>query len=95
VKESDYFYEAVLWAVENGITLGTSATVFSPKNTCSTAHMITFLYRTLGIGSDGWYKDAAAWAQNEGLLTGTGANVVPGENCPRANVVTFLYRKLA
>jgi len=94
VKESDYFYEAVLWAVENGITLGTSATAFSPKNTCSTAHMVTFLYRTLGIGSDGWYKEAAAWAEKEGLLTGTGANVIPSENCPRSNVVTFLYREL-
>ena len=92
VKKSDYFYEAVLWAVENGITMGTRTNEFSPKNTCSTAHIVTFIYRTLGIGSDGWYKEAAAWAEQEGLLTGTGANVLPREDCPRANVVTFIYR---
>lgn len=92
VKESDYYYKAVLWAVEEGITAGTSAAEFSPKANCSSAHIITFLYRATGQGSDGWYKEARDWAKAEGLLDGTGISVDPNELCPRGAVVTFLYR---
>ena len=92
VKSGDYYYDAVLWAVENGITAGTSDTTFSPNNTCSSAHIITFLYRAEDIGDNGWYEEAKSWAQKEGLLNGTNMNVSPDENCPRAAVVTFLER---
>ena len=95
VKESDYFYEAVLWAVENGITLGTSETAFTPYQTCSTAHILTFLYRTLHPGKDGWYQEAADWAASHGLLRGVPLKIAPGVDCPRADVVTFLFRELA
>lgn len=92
VKKSDYYYKAVLWAVEQGITAGTSAAEFSPKANCSSAHIITFLYRATGQGKDGWYKEARDWAIAEGLLDGTGLEVNPSELCPRGAVVTFLYR---
>ncbi len=94
VNETDYFYKPVLWAVENGITEGTNAekTHFSPWMTCSTAHIITFLYRSLGIGPDGWYQEAGDWANSISLLRDTGLLCDPFENCPRAAVVTFLYR---
>ena len=92
VSKEDYFHKAVIWALENGITAGTSANEFSPKATCSSAHIITFLYRAAGIGSDGWYREARGWAMLEGLLDGTGIKVAPDENCPRGAVVTFLHR---
>ena len=95
VKESDYYYKAILWAVENNITLGTDDTHFSPAQTCSTAHIITFLYRAMGIATDGWYEEAAAWAKNAGLLNGIDLEVSPSVNCPRADVVLYLYRELA
>jgi hypothetical protein len=95
VKESSYYYKPVLWAVEKGITNGTDATHFTPDQTCSTAHIITFLYRTLGIGPDGWRDGvAAAWAQGAGLLDGLSIEVAPGVFCPRCDVVLFLYRQL-
>ena len=92
VKESDYFYKAILWAVENGVTAGTSADTFSPNSTCSSAHIITFLYRALGIGEDGWYQEARGWAIGAKLAEGTGITISPDEQCPRAAVVTFLNR---
>ncbi|MBQ9412103.1 MAG: InlB B-repeat-containing protein [Oscillospiraceae bacterium] len=95
VKEGDYYLTPVLWAVEKGITSGTQADKFSPEQSCSTAHLITFLYRALGVGTDGWYSDAAAWARDNNLLDDTGATVHPGEVCNRAQAVTFLYRAIA
>ena len=95
VPENAYYTNAVLWAVEKGITKGSSATTFNPDQTCSTAHILTFLYRAFGIGADGYYQDAAKWANDENLLKDTGVTVDPTEDCSRANVVTFLYRKLA
>jgi len=92
VKESDYFYKAVLWAVESGITNGTSATKFTPDQTCSTAHIITFLYRTIHEGKDGWYKEAADWAKKNDLLTESGLTVDPAVPCPRGAVVTFMSK---
>ena len=81
--------------MEKGITSGTSATEFSPKVNCSSAHIITFLYRAAGIGSDGWYEEARLWAEEGGLLNGTNLEVSPKEDCPRKAVVTFLYRFIA
>ncbi|MBE6996654.1 MAG: S-layer homology domain-containing protein, partial [Ruminococcaceae bacterium] len=92
VKESDYYYKPVLWAVEKGITVGTDATHFTPEQTCSTAHIITFLYRTLNPGQDGWYAVAEGYARGKGLLDGLTLKVEPGVDCPRRDVVLFLYR---
>jgi len=92
VRPEDYFFKPVLWAVEKGIIFGTDETHFSPKQTCSTAHIITMIYRALGIGPDGWYQEAGDWANGSGLLNGTGLLVDPAENCPRSAMVTFLYR---
>ena len=95
VKETSYYYKPILWAVEKGITNGTDATHFTPDQTCSTAHIITFLYRTLGIGTNGWYEEGGAWAKGAGLLDGLNTEVAPGVECPRCDVVLFLYRQLA
>ena len=95
VKETDYFYKAVLWAVEQGIVKGTDATHFTPDQTCSTAHIVTMLYRALGVGTDGWYEEAGAWATELGLLVDTGLIVDKDVDCPRCAIVTFLYRTLA
>ncbi len=93
VAETDWFYEPVLWAVEKGITEGTSPTAFSPKNPCRYDHILTFIYRAVGAGEDGWYMEAYNWAVSCGLIEGT----YSGEfeltaGCPRANVVEYLFR---
>ena len=93
VPAGQYYSKAVLWAVENGITDGVDDTHFAPNDTLSTAHIITFLYRTLGIGADGWYQEAGNWAVSKNLLEGTGLTVDPKVNCPRSGVVLFLYRE--
>ena len=94
VKTTDYYYKAVLWAVEKGITVGADATHFSPGQTCSTAHIITFLYRAMEEGPDGWYEEAGAWAMGHNLLADTNLTVSPKVGCPRGAVVTFLFRAL-
>ncbi len=96
VKESEYFYKPALWAFEKGITLYASTTnkTFAPYQTCSTMHIITFLYRSVFPGEDGWGENgpAKAWAFQNGLPSDTDLYIQIGENCPRAAVVTFLYR---
>ncbi len=92
VKETDYFYKAVLWAVEQGITKGTGEDSFSPAQTCSSAHIITFLYRALGVGADGWGAESRDWAFGEDLTAETGLEIDKEEDCPRSAVVAFLYR---
>ena len=104
VKSGDYFYKPVLWAVENGITNGTSATAFSPNDLCTRGHVITFLWRYLGKpgtleGSAlaaslprGYYTEAVAFADEMGLLAGTAQAFEPNANCPRADIVLYLYR---
>ena len=103
VKESDYFYKSVLWAVEQGITNGTSATEFSPAQTCSNAHILTFVWRCLGKpeatedspGKD-WYSDAYAWAERRGDLEAPGIwSDSLMSICPRCDVVYYLWRALA
>ena len=93
VFTSDYYYKPILWAVEQGVTAGTSDYTFSPDETCSSAHIITFLYRAEHKGGNGWYEEAKSWASDNGLLSGTGIRVSPDENCPRGAVVTFLERE--
>jgi|GEM_PF-6183157 len=88
VKESDYFYKPVLWAVEKGITEGTSATTFSPARACSYAHILTFIYRAVGAGADGWYNKAIDWAVKTGIAEGVAQ---PMADCPRKDVVLYLF----
>ena len=96
VKTSDYYYQPVLWALEQGITNGTSASTFSPNATLTRGHIVTFLWRTTGrpgeTGAGQWYTDAVNWARTSGLLDGTAAVFDPINNCPRSDVVTYLYR---
>ncbi|MBQ6755411.1 MAG: S-layer homology domain-containing protein [Oscillospiraceae bacterium] len=93
----DWYKKAVQWAVEQGITNGTSDTTFSPDNACSVAEVITFLYRAAGspgTGGDTWYSGAMNWAKTSGLVQNTswdGSD--PFVNCPRADIVTYLYRQ--
>lgn len=99
VKSTDWFFKAVLWAVENGITSGTSATTFNPTGTCQNSHILTFLWNSLGqpgkteaYAGKQWYDDAFNWAKTEGLLKDIpGADIVTNP-CPRKNIVTFMYR---
>ena len=106
VHYGDYFYQAVLWAVENGITMGTSATTFSPDATVTRAQVVTFLWRANGqpaawnsgftdVSTDAYYAKAVAWAVENGITTGTGFGVFSADAaCTRAQIVTFLYRYL-
>ncbi len=90
--EADYYKKAIQWAVENGITKGVDSTHFSPNGTLSIAHMVTFLYRTLGIGTDGWYSEAANWALNINLTEDVTYTINPNIDCPRYAVVLMLWR---
>ena len=105
VLDGSYYYEAVLWAVENGITVGTSATTFSPELTCSRAHIVTFLWRAANspsvktdnpftdVAADAYYIDAVLWAVKHKITAGTTLSTFsPDEGCTRAQIVTFLYR---
>ena len=97
VKDTDYFYKPVLWAVENGITNGMTATTFGPETTCTSAHVVTFLWRANGSpavegAGTGWYDAPVAWAKNKGLLDGTAVAFDPNNQSPRADIVTYLYR---
>ncbi|MBS4879887.1 MAG: S-layer homology domain-containing protein [Firmicutes bacterium] len=104
VAEDAYYAQAVLWAVENGITKGTSETTFSPDQTCTRAHAVAFLYRLAGspavtgnsfqdVAADAYYNAAVAWAVQQGITNGTSETTFsPNETCTRAQIVTFLYR---
>lgn len=105
VKPGDIFYEAVQWAVERGITKGTSSTSFSPYAPCTRGQIVTFLCRSAGspkvsgacnfsdVSSGSFCHDAVIWASSEGITNGTSAGrFSPNEGCTRAQVVTFLYR---
>ena len=105
VKTGDYFYNAVLWAVQEGITSGTDATHFSPNASCTRAQIVTFLWRAAGspepknmsnfkdVPADSYYAKAVAWAVENGITGGTGdGKFSPDATCTRAQSVTFLYR---
>ena len=99
-----YYYDAVLWAVQQGITNGTSATTFSPDATVTRGQTVTFLWRYAGspavsgsgfadVAADAYYAGAVAWASQQGVTSGTSATTFsPSNNCTRAQIVTFLYR---
>ena len=105
VKASDYYYDAVLWAAQNGITSGTDAEHFSPNQPCTRAQIVTFLWRAAGspepksmssfsdVSADSYYAKAVAWAVENGITTGTGdGKFSPDATCTREQAVAFLYR---
>ena len=107
VKAGSYYYDAVLWAVEQGITKGTSDTAFSPNTTCTRAQIVTFLWRAGGspavsgnsaftdVASDAYYAAAVTWAEKNGVTGGIGGGLFgSNNNCTRAQIVTFIYRNV-
>ena len=105
VPAGSYYYDAVLWAVENGITKGTSETMFSPNMTCSRAQIVAFLWRSekspaagtanpfADVKSTVYYADAVLWAVKEDITKGTtNTTFSPDADCTRAQIVTFLWR---
>ncbi|WP_417184414.1 S-layer homology domain-containing protein [Agathobaculum sp.] len=105
VPAGSYYYDAVLWAVENGITKGTSNTTFSPNMTCSRAQIVTFLWRAekspasgtvnpfADVKSTAYYADAVLWAVKQDITKGTtNTTFSPDADCTRAQIVTFLWR---
>ncbi len=106
VSAGAYYYDAVLWAAEHGITIGTTDTTFSPDNTVIRGQTVTFMYRNAGspkvytvspfvdVPSDAYYADAVVWAASNDITKGTtDTTFSPNESCTRAQIVTFLYRK--
>ncbi|MDY4219684.1 MAG: S-layer homology domain-containing protein [Candidatus Faecousia sp.] len=107
VAEGRYYYDAVLWAIEQGVSKGTSDTTFSPNATCTRAQIVTFLWRSQGspaagtpnpftdVAPNAYYANAVLWAVEQGITKGTSATTFsPNSNCTRAQIVTFLYRCL-
>ena len=105
VPAGSYYYDAVLWAVENGITKGTSDTTFSPNMTCTRAQIVAFLWRSekspaagsrnpfTDVKPGAYYLDAVLWAVENGITKGTTAmKFSPDADCTRAQIVTFLWR---
>ena len=105
VSANDYYYDAVMWAVETGITSGTGADTFSPTATVTRGQTVTFLHRAAGspegngnssfsdVNKNDYYNSAALWAAQNGITTGTGdGRFSPGADCTRAQIVTLLFR---
>ena len=110
VSADAYYFKAVLWAAENKITNGTDATHFSPKDPCTRAQVVTFLWRALGEpepyteksvfddvqNKDGYYYQPVLWATEEGVTNGMDdTHFAPDKTCTRGQIVTFLYRALS
>lgn len=106
VNKNSEFYDAIMWAASEGITVGTTVTTFSPDEVCTRAQIVTFLYRASGdkvtakatfndVAADAWYAEAVTWAAANGVTEGTGANAFsPNLTCTRAQAVTLIYRNL-
>ena len=105
VPVGSYYYDAVLWAVENGIAKGTSDTTFSPNMTCTRAQIVAFLWRSekspaagtanpfADVKSAAYYADAVLWAAKKDITKGTtNTTFSPDADCTRAQIVTFLWR---
>lgn len=104
----DFYRDAVLWAVENGITTGTSATTFSPNKTCDRGQIVSFLWRSAGspaagsssmpftdVKEDSYFRGAVQWAVENDITAGVSATAfAPAQSCSRGQIVTFLYRHL-
>ncbi len=108
IKKKDYYYKAVLWAVENGVTTGLTKTSFAPNETCTRAQVATFLWRAQGnpkpqseknpfedIRASAYYYDAVLWAVENDVTQGVGNDkFAPKDSCTRAQIVTFLFRAI-
>ncbi len=107
VPVGSYYWNAVLWAIEQGITEGTSYLTFSPNDSCTRAQIVTFLWRAKGnpavsgnapftdVASDAYYAAAVTWAEKNGITGGIGNGLFGSNNtCTRAQIVTFLYRAM-
>ena len=107
VPNGAYFYEAVKWAVENGITTGVGNDLFAPEQSCTRAQIVTFLWRAAGspepktassftdVSASAYYAKAVAWAVENGITNGmTETTFAPDATCTRGQSVTFLYRAL-
>ena len=106
VEEGTFYYDAVLWGVESGITYGTSETTFSPYESCTRAQIVTFIWRSMGcpepagetspfvdLNENAYYYTAVLWAYEQGIAHGTTAvTFEPDATCTRAQAVTFLHR---
>ena len=105
VSSSAYYYDAVLWAVEKGITTGVTGSTFAPDALCTRGQAAVLLWRANGapqvsqehpfrdVAEDAYYEDAVSWAVHGGVTQGTtGSTFAPDETCTRAQIVTFLYR---
>ena len=104
VVSGSYYEKAVAWAIENGITTGTTTSTFSPDATCTRAQAVTFLARALNakaasaaefsdVPTDSYFADAVAWAAANGVTEGIGGGLFGSDNdCTRGQIVTFLYR---
>lgn len=103
VNMDSYYGKAVLWAVEQGLTNGTTPTTFAPNQDCTRAHMVTLLYRLSGqpavtgegtytdVADGTWYHDTALWGAEQGIVTETG-EFFPNQDCTRAQMVIWLFR---
>ena len=104
VKKKHWAYDAIMWAVANGITGGTSETTFSPTKTCDRSEILTFLYAAMespnysianpytDVKNKHWYKDAAIWAYEAGIEKGENGKFNAKTLCTRGYIVTYLYR---
>lgn len=107
LSENAYYYQAVLWAVEQGITAGTTETTFDPDQTCTRGQAVTFLHRNAGepvaagnhgfqdVNGSDYYDNAVQWAKEKNVTSGTTETTFsPHARCTRGQIVTFLYRNL-
>ena len=107
VPVGSYYWNAVLWAIEQGITEGTSYLTFSPNDSCTRVQIVTFLWRAKGnpavsgnapftdVAPDAYYAAAVTWAEKNGITGGIGNGLFGSNNtCTRAQIVTFLYRAM-
>ena len=104
MAEESYYYDAILWAMENDIAKGTDGISFSPEMTVTRAQAVTFLWRAMGspapsgkvsfgdVPETAYYHDAVLWAAENGITSGTGEGMFsPDASCQRGQIVTFLY----
>ena len=106
VDRKAFYYKAVLWGVEKGITNSTSKTTFSPDQNCSRAEIVTFLYAAFGrpscntytryadVKAGKWYDRPAAWARDNGIEVGENGSFHPRTDCARASTILYVYRAL-
>ncbi len=106
VDRKAFYYKAVLWGIEKGITNGTSKTTFSPEQNCSRAEIVTFLYAAFGrpscnantryadVKAGKWYDRPAAWARDNGIEFGENGSFHPRTDCTRASTILYIYRAL-